>query len=167
VGLYILSTAALIPLIPTAQLTEKVSPLVAALSHWGMGWAGRFINFILVTAILSTMLAAMFGLGRMMRSVADEGHAPKWLKDKTDVPYRGILFSGLAMLVGLGLGHLFPSVYLFLISSGGFATLLTYAAIMVSCHADRPFSCFFILYLQQVDFYEIQFHLFISLLFHK
>jgi L-asparagine transporter-like permease len=132
VGLYILSTLVLLPLIPTATLSDEVSPMVAALSRWGMGWAGTVINFILVTAILSTMLASMFGLGRMMRSVADEGHAPKWLKDKKDVPYRGILFSGFAMLIGLGAGLFFPRIYLFLISSGGFATLLTYAAILAT-----------------------------------
>ena len=132
VGLYILSTLVLLPLIPTASLTEDVSPMVAALSRWGMGWAGTAINFILVTAILSTMMASMFGLGRMMRSVAEEGHAPKWLKEKTDIPFRGILFSGFAMLIGLGAGLFFPRVYLFLISAGGFATLLTYAAILAT-----------------------------------
>lgn len=132
VALYILSILVLLPLIPTADLSEDVSPMVAALSRWGMDWAGTIINFILVTAILSTMLAAMFGLGRMMRTVADEGHAPGFIKDKTDVPYRGILFSGFAMLLGLWAGLLFPRVYLFLISSGGFASLLTYASILAT-----------------------------------
>ena len=132
VGLYILSTLVLLPLIATTELTEDVSPMVAALSKWGMEWAGSVINIILVTAILSTMLASMFGLGRMMRSIADEGHAPKWLVDRKDVPYRGILFSGLAMLLGLGAGLFFPRVYLFLISSGGYATLFTYAAIVAT-----------------------------------
>jgi hypothetical protein len=70
--------------------------------------AGAAINVVLITAILSTMLAAMFGLGRMMRSLADEGLAPGWLKDKTDVPYRGILSSGLAMLLSLWLGLSVP-----------------------------------------------------------
>lgn len=133
VGLYIISAVAILPLIPTDQLSEKVSPFVASLSRWGMTWAGDAINFILVTAILSTMLASMFGLGRMMRSIADEKHAPRWLKEKTDIPYRGILFSGVAMLFGLWGGLLFPRVYLFLISAGGFATMLTYGAIM-ACH---------------------------------
>ncbi|MDF2512761.1 MAG: amino acid permease [Herbinix sp.] len=132
VGLYVISAVALLPLIPTESLVADVSPMVAALTRWGMSWAGIIINFILVTAILSTMLASMFGLGRMIRSLADEDHAPKWLKEKTDVPYRGIIFSGLAMLVGLGAGQFFPSVYLFLISSGGFATMLTYGAIMAT-----------------------------------
>jgi L-asparagine transporter-like permease len=74
----------------------------------------------------------MFGIGRMMRSLADEGHAPRWLKDKKDVPYRSIIFSGAAMLLGLGLGMLLPSVYLFLISAGGFALLFTYAVIVAA-----------------------------------
>jgi L-asparagine transporter-like permease len=132
VGFYIVSVIVLLPLIPTEALSEDVSPMVAALNRWGIGWAGAAINLVLITAILSTMLAAMFGLGRMIRSLADENHAPKWLKDKRDVPYRGILFSGLAMLLGLGLGLLLPRVYLFLISSGGFALLFTYAAILAT-----------------------------------
>ena len=36
------------------------------------------------------------------------------------------------MLIALALGMLFPSVYLFLISSGGFALLFSYAAIMAT-----------------------------------
>lgn len=144
VGLYILYIAVLLPLIPTTILSEQVSPMVAALSRWGIGWAGKIINFILVTAVLSTMIASMFGLGRMIRSLSDEGHAPRLLKDTTEVPYRGIIFSGVAMLVGLGAGLFFPRIYLFLISSGGFATLLTYAAILAThirfrrCHGCPP-----------------------------
>lgn len=132
VGLYILSVVTLLPLISTADINENMSPMVAALNRSGITWAGTAINIVLITAILSTMLAAMFGLGRMMRSLADEGMAPNWLKDKKDVPYRGILFSGFGMLAGLGFGLLFPAVYLFLISSGGFAILFTYAVIMAT-----------------------------------
>ena len=132
VGFYILSVAVLLPLISTANINEEQSPMVAALKQSGIGWAGTVINVVLITAILSTMLAAMFGLGRMMRSLADEGLAPNWLKDKRDVPYRGILISGAAMLLGLGFGLLLPKVYLFLISSGGFALIFTYAMIMAT-----------------------------------
>ncbi|PLR81265.1 amino acid permease [Bacillus sp. V33-4] len=133
VGLYITAIAVMLPLIPTAGLTEEVSPMVAVLTRHGFGWAGTVINVVLVTAILSTMLAATFGLGRMIRSLADEGHAPSWVKGKGDVPYRGILFSGAAMLAALGLGLFLPQqVYVFLISSGGFALLFTYAVIIAT-----------------------------------
>lgn len=132
VGLYIISVALIFPLIPTADISEDVSPMVAALNSQGLGWASIVINLVMITAIVSTMLAAMFGIGRMMRALVDEGLAPSWLEDKRDVPYRGILFSGLAMLLGLGFGLFLPKIYLFLISSGGFALLFTYAVIMAT-----------------------------------
>ncbi len=132
VGLYVVSVALLLPLVPANSLSADASPYVQALYAGGVGWAGTAMNIVLISAILSTMLAAMFGLGRMMRSLADEGMAPRWLRDKTDVPRRGILASGTAMLVSLGVGQLLPSVYVFLISSGGFALLLTYAVIMAT-----------------------------------
>lgn len=141
-GLYILAIAVLLPLIPTAQVNDSISPLVAALNRRGIRWAGAVMNLVLITAILSTMLAAMFGLGRMMRSLVEDGLAPIWLKDNRDVPYRGILFSGFSMLLGLGLGLLFPRVYLFLISSGGFALLFTYAVIMAThLRLRRKYGC--------------------------
>lgn len=142
VGLYILSVVVILPLIPTAELGQNVSPMVAALDRRGIGWAGTVLNIVLITAILSTMLAAMFGLGRMIRSLADKQHAPKWLKDERDVPRRGILFTGFCMLSALGLGFLFPSTYLFLISSGGFAVLFTYAVIIATqIRFRKKFGC--------------------------
>jgi AAT family amino acid transporter len=130
--------AALLPLVPTGALTTEVSPLVAALAAWRLAWAGNAMNIVLVSAILATMLAAMFGLGRMMRSLAAEGHAPAWLRDGSDIPYRGILFSGAAMLAGLALGQVLPEqVYLFLVSAGGFSLLLAYAVILATHYKFR------------------------------
>lgn len=138
IGLYVLTILVLLLLIPTNTLTAEESPLAIALTRWNLNWAGSAITIVLVTAILSTMLAAMFGLGRMIRSLADEGHAPSWVKDKGEIPYRGILFSGIAMLVGLGLGFMLPQqVYLFLVSSGGFALLFSYVVILATHYKLR------------------------------
>jgi len=132
VGLYVICIAVLLPLIPTSTLNEDTSPMVAALDRFKINWAGFAINIVLITAILSTMLAAMFGLGRMMRSLAEAGQAPNWLRDKKDIPYRGILVSGLGMIIGLWFGLLFPRVYLFLVSAGGFSVIFTYIVIVAS-----------------------------------
>lgn len=138
VGLYTMAVALLLPLIPTNHLTEEVSPMVAALETKGVSWAAGAINVVLVTAILSTMLAATFGLGRMIRSLAEEGYAPQWIKDKGDIPYRGIIFSGIAMLLGLGMAFFLPEqVYLFLVSSGGFSLLFTYVVILATHYRFR------------------------------
>ncbi len=136
--LYIGAIALLMPLLPTERISTEVSPFIAALEFRGIGWAAGAINIVLVTAILSTMLAATFGLGRMMRSLVAEGHAPQWLKDKGDVPYRGIGFSGAAMFAGLAMSFLLPKqVYLFLVGSGGFSLLFTYLIILLSHYKFR------------------------------
>lgn len=138
VGLYCAVIATLLPLVPTGSLSEEVSPLVEALTAGGLGWAARSINVILVTAILSTMLAATFGLGRMVRSLADVGHAPALLIDKGDVPLRGIIFSGGAMLAAVSLGYVLPrGIYIFLVSSGGFSLLFAYMIILVTHYRHR------------------------------
>lgn len=131
-SLYIGAVLIILLLIPSKDIKEDTSPIVAALNNIGINWIGTVINIVLITAILSTMLAAMFGLGRMIRSLGDSGLAPSFLHEKTDVPYRGILFSGLFMLIALGFGLLLPSLYIFLISAGGFSLLFTYIVIMAT-----------------------------------
>jgi len=138
VGIYLLAFLSLLLLIPTAVLSENESPLVAALARWGLTWAGTVMNVVLIIAILSTMLAAMFGLGRMVRSLAADGHAPSWVKDEGNIPRRGILFSGAGMLVCMALGLVLPqTVYLFLISSGGFSLLFSYSIILATHYKFR------------------------------
>ncbi|MCY6369497.1 amino acid permease [Clostridium ganghwense] len=138
VGLYTVAITLLLPLIPTSAVIEEVSPFVSALELYGIDWAVNAINLVLVTAILSTMLAATFGLGRMIRSLAEEGYAPSWLRDRGDIPYRGIIFSGISMLLALSLGLLLPlRIYIFLVSSGGFSLLFTYLIIMATHYKFR------------------------------
>lgn len=133
VVLYIAVIALLLPLISTSSLSANVGPMVAALSVQGLGVAAGLVNLVLVTAILSTMLAATFGLGRMLRSLADNGDAPVFLIDRGDVPLKGILFSGIAMLLSVSLSYVLPnSIYIFLVSSGGFTLLFAYLAIMLT-----------------------------------
>jgi L-asparagine transporter-like permease len=132
IGLYLIYTALLLPLIPTAALGENISPIVVALTGYDMNWAGAGINLVMISAVFSTMLASMFGLGRMLRSLADEGLTPRWLAERSDIPSRSILFSGLFMLFALGVGLLLPQVYLFLISSAGFSILFSYIVIVAS-----------------------------------
>lgn len=82
VGFYILSISILLFLIPTNVVNNSVSPMVAALRRYQINWIGTAMSFILIGAILSTMLAAMFGLGRMLRSLIDDGLGPQiFIKD--------------------------------------------------------------------------------------
>lgn len=138
VGLYISAVIVILLLIPTNILTEERSPMVLALTRWNLSWVGGIMNIVLIIAIFSTMLASMFSLGRMVRSLAVKGHAPLWLKDKGDIPYKGIIFSGAAMIVALFLSFILPAeVYTFLASSGGYSLLFTYLVIMLTHYSFR------------------------------
>jgi len=138
VGLYCTVIAALLPLTPTGTLSSEVSPMVAALSAGGLNWAAGSMNIILVTAILSTMLAATFSLGRMIWSLAHAGQAPSLLMERAGIPRRGIIFSGAAMLFALGLGSILPQqLYIFLLSAGGFSVLFTYVIILITHYRFR------------------------------
>lgn len=143
VGLYTLSITVLLPLVRTTNLNAEVSPLVAGLAASGLNWGAGVMNLVLIIAILSTMLAAIFGLGRMIHSLAEEGYAPHWLKpgrlrEENGVPRRGIIFSGMVMLAGIGVSHILPNrFYLFLVSSGGFSLLFAYCVIMATHYKFR------------------------------
>lgn len=138
VSLYILAITILLPLVQTKNLNAETSPFVVGLSSVGLYWGATVMNSVLLIAILSTMLASVFGLGRMIHSLADEGHAPSWLKEKNGVPRRGIIFSGIAMLAGIGLANILPNrFYIFLVSSGGFSLLFSYVIIMATHYQFR------------------------------
>lgn len=138
IGIYITAILVLLPLIQVNELTGDESPMVLALTKWGIDWAGSIMSMVLITAIFSSALASMFGVGRLMRTLASDGHAPAFLKDDTNIPYKGLLASGAAMLIGLYLGFLLPeNVYVFLVSSGGFSLLFTYLIIMLTHYKFR------------------------------
>ena len=100
------------------------------------------ITVVVISAIISTMLATMFGLGRILRAMTDVGQAPRWLKESTDVPYRGIVASGVGMLTALWFGLLLPRVYLFLLSSAALRSCSPYAVMMAShLRLRKKFGC--------------------------
>lgn len=133
ISLYTLSSLAIILLIPTNEIQTNISPLVAAFDYHQIYWFGKIINFIMVSAILSTMLAATFSLARMLKALAIDGFAPKFLKDSGDIPYRGIIFSGFAILFFFSLSFVLPEqVYVFLVSSSGFTFLFIYLIILLT-----------------------------------
>lgn len=135
VGLYIISMATLLFVLPTGMIETEVSPFVTALHHVGFAKIAGLLNLIIMSASISTMLAAMFGLSRMLHSLAEEGQAPAFLKNMTPkgLPRNALFASAAGMLLGVVLAFVLPKkVYLFLVSSGGFALIFTYLMILAS-----------------------------------
>lgn len=135
VVLYMGAVAMLLVLVPIAAVTEEVSPLITALRYTGFPGLAGIMNLVVMTAAFSTILAAMYALSRMLHALARAGQAPAFLMPVTPAgaPRRALLASAGAMLIGVVLAFLLPRrVYLFLVSSGGFAILVAYLAILAS-----------------------------------
>lgn len=135
VGLYITAMVVMLPVLPLGTLEKDVSPMVRSLQLVGFPRLAPVFNFIILTASLSTMVAATYSLSRMLLSLAHEGQAPAVLKrtSPTGAPRNATLASAGGMLVGVVLAYLLPKqVYLFLVSSSGFALLFAYLMILAS-----------------------------------
>lgn len=135
VTLFIATMAVLVPVLPLSAVSTEESPMVTALRLVGHPGLSAGLNAVVMSASLSTMLAATYGLGRMLYSLAEEGQAPAIFKrlTPTGAPRLATLASGAAMLVGVVLAFLLPKrVYIFLVSSGGFSLLFAYLIILAS-----------------------------------
>lgn len=63
------------------------SPFVLTFQHMGITVAAGILNFVVITASLSAINSDVFGVGRMLHGMAEQGHAPKMF---SKVSKRGI-----------------------------------------------------------------------------
>ncbi len=53
------------------------SPFVLTFQHMGITFAAGILNFVVLTASLSAINSDVFGVGRMLHGMAEQGSAPK------------------------------------------------------------------------------------------
>lgn len=121
--------------VPFEQTGLDESPFVTVFSSIGIPYAADFMNFVIITALLSAGNSGLFSCARMLYSLADEGHAPRKLKKLTK---RGIPLIALSVSMLGGLASLISSVvapetvYLILVSVAGFAVVGVWMSITAS-----------------------------------
>ncbi|OMC13526.1 amino acid permease [Mycobacterium sp. SP-6446] len=98
-------------LLPYSAYAKNTSPFVSFFSHIGFPAAGHVMNFVVLTAALSSLNAGLYSTGRMLRSMAMNGSAPKFTArmSATGVPFAGILLTGCITLTGIGLNLVVPA----------------------------------------------------------
>jgi L-asparagine transporter-like permease len=79
------------------------SPFVAVFQYIGIPGAAGIVNFILLTAALSSCNSGIYSTGRMVRSLAQRGDAPTGLQklSSRQVPLAGIVLSAVVMALGV------------------------------------------------------------------
>jgi L-asparagine permease len=108
---YVGSVALLALLLPYTDYKHNESPFVTFFSHVGFGGAGSMMNVVVLTAAFSSLNAGLYSTGRILRSMAVNGSAPKFTgrMSKNGVPYGGILLTCTIGLLGVVLNALRPS----------------------------------------------------------
>ncbi|MCX2956481.1 MAG: amino acid permease, partial [Candidatus Regiella insecticola] len=62
---------------PWNQVGSHGSPFVLTFQHLGITIAASILNFVVITASISAVNSDVFGVGRMLHGMAEQGNAPK------------------------------------------------------------------------------------------
>ncbi|MFG2426266.1 amino acid permease [Streptomyces sp. NPDC048590] len=107
---YVGALIMILSVVPWSTFKPGVSPFVAAFQEMGLGIGAAIVNFVVLTAALSSCNSGMYSTGRMLRDLALNGQGPKVFTKltKTGLPFTGTTFSAALMLVGVWINYQWP-----------------------------------------------------------
>lgn len=132
---YVGSVALLALLMPWSAYSANESPFVTFLSSVGIPGAGGIMNFVVLTAALSSVNSGLYATARILRSMSMTGSAPKFTGALNDrhVPQGGILLVAVFYLIGIGLNYVVPAdAFNIVLNFSALGILSTWAFIMIS-----------------------------------
>jgi amino acid transporter, AAT family len=130
---YIGALAIILSLYPWNQMSGENSPFVLIFTKVGIPAAAGIINFVVLTAALSSCNSGIFSTGRMLYTLAKDRHAPRALGqlNSRKVPARGITLSAAILLIGVLLNYVIPEkAFLYITSVATFGALWTWGMIL-------------------------------------
>ncbi|MGW0211911.1 amino acid permease, partial [Streptomyces sp. NPDC003233] len=137
VGLFYVGSVVLLSmLMPWNAYSAGQSPFVTVLSHIGIPAAGDVMNLVVLTAAMSSLNSGLYSTGRILRSMAMSGSAPKFTArmSRSQVPYGGILLTSGICVLGVGLNYVVPAdAFEIVLNFAAIGILATWGMIML-CH---------------------------------
>ena len=139
---YLLALTIVVSFIPWTEVGAKVvaeSPFVKVFAHTGVPYAAGIMNFVVLTAALSSMNANTYLTGRMLFSLSRGGYAPKMFGrlSGTRAPTPALLASGVAILGSAALSRFTPLAYNYLFGIALFGAIFVWIVILLSHLAFR------------------------------
>ncbi|MEO8641268.1 amino acid permease [Pseudomonas sp.] len=137
---YVLTLFVLMAIFPWPQIGSQGSPFVQIFDNLGIRSAATILNIVVISAAVSAINSEIFGAGRMMYGLAQQGHAPKVFGklSRHGVPWMTVLVMSAALLGGVALNYLIPeNVFLVIASIATFATVWVWLMILVTQVAMR------------------------------
>jgi amino acid transporter, AAT family len=141
---YCLAIAVVVTIVPWTQTAKggdvTVSPFVGLFDIAGVPAAAGIMNFVVLTAALSSANANTYITTRMLHALAADGHAPAWLGRLSGggVPRRAITLSGLGLAIAAYLSvNSANSAYIILFGVSVFGALIVWILILATHFAFR------------------------------
>ena len=139
---YVLALAIVVAVVPWTQvgtLTFTQSPFVRVFAGSGIWQAAGVMNFVIITAALSSMNTNVYLCSRMLFSLSRGGFAPRLLGrlSRTGVPIAAIVVSGAGILVAAAVSRLTPKAYSYLFGIALFGAIVVWIIILLSHLAFR------------------------------
>ncbi|MCW2287286.1 histidine transporter [Leucobacter luti] len=132
---YVLTLTVIMSIQPWNTIDGSASPFVTIFDSLGLTGAAHVLNAVVITAAVSAINADIFGAGRMLHGLAEQGHAPKAFTKltRTGVPWLTVVTMVGALLVGVLLNVWFQEQIFFLIAAlATFATVVVWLMILLS-----------------------------------
>jgi len=139
---YILALAIVVAIVPWTETGATVvtqSPFVRVFANSGIRHAAGVMNFVVLSAALSSMNTNVYLCSRMLFSLSRSGYPPRFLGglNKNGTPIMAILLSGACILVAAGVSKLTPLAYNYLFGVALFDAMLVWIIILVSHFSFR------------------------------
>ena len=137
---YVLTLFVLMAIYPWTQIGSQGSPFVQIFDSLGISSAATILNIVVISAAVSAINSDIFGAGRMMYGLAQQGQAPKGFAQlsRHGVPWMTVVVMGAALLGGVVLNYLIPeNVFLVIASIATFATVWVWLMILFTQVAMR------------------------------
>jgi proline-specific permease ProY len=104
---------------PWNQVGTDGSPFVLTFQHLGITFAASILNFVVLTASLSAINSDVFGVGRMLHGMAEQGSAPKVFAktSRRGIPWVTVMVMTIALLFAVYLNYIMPENVFLVIAS--------------------------------------------------
>ncbi|HEX5459006.1 MAG TPA: amino acid permease [Steroidobacteraceae bacterium] len=137
---YVLSIAVIVTTVPWTATGVSVvaqSPFVTVFQRSGIRDAAGVMNFVVISAALSSMNTNVYLCSRMLFSLSRGGYAPRLLGvlSGKGSPVAAILASGICILISAAASAFTPNAYGDLLGVALFAAILVWMFILV-CHVS-------------------------------
>ncbi|MGH8289310.1 MAG: amino acid permease [Steroidobacteraceae bacterium] len=132
---YVGSIFFIVAIVPWNSVEIGKSPFTRALLQMHFAWAGRAMDFIVLTAVLSCLNSAFYVCSRVLFVLAGHGDAPQALiqLNRRRVPVKSVLLCALAGVVGILASTAAPQrVFAFLLDGAGALMVFVYMFVAIA-----------------------------------